>query len=86
MNINEIMKEYAEYKRIKEEAENMLDSLKLAIIAEMGDNETLQGNEHKATFKTVLGSRIDTTAIKKELPEIAKQYTIVTETKRFTFS
>lgn len=86
MNINEIMKEYAEYKRIKEEAENMLDSLKLAIIAEMGDNETLQGNEHKATFKTVLGSRIDTTAIKNELPEIAKQYTIVTETKRFTFS
>ena len=86
MNINELMREYAEYKRIKEEAENMLDSLKLAIIAEMGDNETLQGNEHKATFKTVFGSRIDTTAIKKELPEIAKQYTITTESKRFTFT
>ena len=48
--------------------------------------EVLTGDEHKATFKTVSSSRIDTAALKKGHPDIAAQYTKTTETKRFIFA
>lgn len=88
MNINEIMAELAQYTRLQEEAAAMVDSLKDQIKQYMNDNqlEILTGAEHKATYKAVTSSRIDTTALKKELPQIAAQYTKTTETKRFTFA
>lgn len=86
MNIDNLLKEYAEYKRIYEETAAVLDSLKFEIIQSMNGAETITSNEHKATYKTIVGSRIDTTALKKELPDVAKRYTIETETRRFTFS
>ena len=48
--------------------------------------ETLTGNEHKATYKIVTSSRIDTAALKRNAPDIAERYTKTTETKRFTFA
>lgn len=86
MNIDNLLKEYAEYKRIYEDAGAVLDSLKLEIIQSMNGAETITGNEHKATYKTIKSARIDTTSLKKELPDIAKRYTIETETKRFSFT
>ena len=88
MNINSIMAELAQYTRLQEEAAAMVDSLKDQLKQYMIENgvDTLTGAEHKATYKTVLGSRIDTTALKKDMPEIAAQYTKQTETKRFTFA
>ena len=87
MNINEIMAELAQYTRMAEEIAATVDSLKDAIKKYMEENqlETLTGNEHKATYKTVTSSRIDTTALKKHCPAIAEQYTKTTATKRFTF-
>lgn len=37
-------------------------------------------------YKTVTSSRIDTTALKRNAPDIAEKYTKTTETKRFTFA
>lgn len=48
--------------------------------------DTLTGSEHKASYKTVTSSRIDTSALKKALPEVAAEYTRTTESKRFTFA
>ena len=50
------------------------------------NTDTLTGTEHKATYKAITSSRIDTTALKRELPGVAAQYTRATETRRFTFS
>lgn len=88
MNINEIMAELAQYTRLQEEAAAMVESLKDTVKQYMIDNqlETLTGDEHKASYKTVVSSRIDTTALKKALPEIATEYTKTTESKRFTFA
>lgn len=88
MNINEVMKNLAEYMRIAEETAAIIDSLKDTIKKYMEENqlETLTGNEHKATYKTVTGSRIDTAALKRNAPDIAERYTKTTETKRFTFA
>jgi len=86
-DINEIFAELAQYTRIEEEAAAMVESLKDEIKSRMtaADIDTLTGAEHKATYKSVTSSRIDTTALKKELPEIATKYTKTTQSKRFVF-
>ena len=88
MNINEIMDDLAQYTRMAEEIAATVDGLKDTIKKYMEENqlETLTGNEHKATYKTVTSSRIDTTALKRNAPDIAERYTKTTETKRFTFA
>ena len=88
MDINAIMTELAQYKRLQEDATAMVESLTDTLKQYMTDNrlETLAGTEHKATYKTVTSSRLDTAALKQALPDIAAQYTKTTETKRFTFA
>lgn len=49
------------------------------------ETDIITGSEHKATYKAVQSSRIDTTALKKDMPDIAAQYTKSTNTKRFLF-
>lgn len=55
MNIDQIMKELAEYIRMGEQI-------------------------------AVTSSRIDTSALKRDMPTVAAQYSRTTETRRFTFS
>lgn len=88
MNINEIMRELAQYTRLQEEAAAMVEALKDQLKQYMNENQldTITGAEHKATYKTVTSSRIDTAALKKGHPDIAAAYTKQTETKRFTFA
>ena len=88
VDINAIMAELAQYTRMSEEIAATVDGLKDTIKKYMEENqlETLTGNEHKATYKTVTSSRIDTTALKRNAPDIAEKYTKTTETKRFTFA
>ena len=86
-DINIMFSELAQYTRIMEEATATVDGLKDEIKRYMEDHNTdiLTGNEHKATYKTVTSSRIDTTALKHDMPDIAAQYTKSTNTKRFLF-
>lgn len=88
MNIDSIMKELAEYIRMQEEAAAMVESLKDQLKERMtsAGGESLAGSEHKATYKAITSSRVDTTALKKELPEIAARYTKTTTARRFTFA
>ena len=87
-NIDTIMRELAQYTRLQEETTTIIDGLKdeLKAIMQERNTDTLTGTEHKASYKAVASSRIDTTAIKKELPEVAAKYTRTTETRRFTFT
>ena len=88
MNIDSIMKELAEYIRMQEEAAAMVESLKDQLKERMtaAGVDSLAGSEHKATYKAVISSRIDTTALKKDLPEIAARYTKTTTARRLTFA
>lgn len=87
MNINAIMAELAQYNRMAEEIAATVDSLKDTLKKYMDENglDSIAGNEHKASYKAVTSSRIDTTALKRDLPEIAARYTKTTETRRFLF-
>ena len=88
MNINAIMAELAQYTRMQEEPAAMVESLKDQLKAQMqaAGVDTLAGDEHKATYKAVTSCRVDTTALKKDLPAIAARYTKTAETRRFTFA
>ena len=88
MNVNEIMRSLAEYMRIADETAAIIDGLKDQLKAAMqaSGTDTIVGSEHKASYKTVASSRIDTAALKKAEPETAARYTRTTETKRFTFA
>lgn len=86
-NLNGLMREIAEYSRMAEEIGATLDSLKDSLKKYMDENglDSIAGNEHKASYKAVTSSRIDTTALKRDMPEIAARYTKTTETRRFLF-
>lgn len=86
-NLDKIMKEVAEYTRMAEEIGAKLDSLKDTLKKHMEENglDSIAGSEHKASYKAVTSSRIDTTALKRDMPEIAAKYTKTTETRRFLF-
>lgn len=88
MNLDIIMAELAQYIRMQEEAAAMVESLKGQLKERMtaAGVESLAGSEHKATYKTVTSSRVDTTALKKDLPEIAARYTKTATARRFTFA
>lgn len=88
MDVNAIMTELAQYIRMQEEAAAMVESLKDQLKTQMqaAGVDTLTGDEHKATYKAVTSSRVDTSALKRDLPEIAAQYTKTTTARRFTFA
>lgn len=88
MNIDAIMAELAQYIRMQEEAAAMVESLKDQLKERMtaAGVESLAGSEHTATYKTVTSSRVDTAAIKRDMPEVAARYTKTTTTRRFTFA
>lgn len=88
MNVNEIMAQLAQYNRMAEETAAIIDGLKDQLKSYMTENglETLTGDEHKAIYKAVESSRVDTKALKAELPEIAARYSTTTTTMRFTFA
>lgn len=87
MDINAIMAELAQYNRMAEEIAATVDSLKDILKKHMEENglDSIAGSEHKASYKAVTSSRIDTTALKRDMPEIAAKYTKTTNTRRFLF-
>ncbi len=66
-----------------EEAEHEAEAIKDQIKMTMGEAEELYAGEYKVTWKPVRSVKIDTTALKKALPEIAERFTKETVTRRF---
>lgn len=75
--------EYRENKRLIEELTAMNDSLKADILAIMGSDETHVEGAAKATNKTVVSSRFDSTGFKKVYPDLFTEYSRETCYKRF---
>lgn len=88
MDYNAKMAELAQYKRMLEEVQATVDGWQDEIKLYMMENglETLTGTEHKASYKPISSTRIDTTALKREMPDIAKQYSKTTVSNRFVFA
>ena len=78
------IRELRELQALIEEAQQEADTLRDAIKAYMGEAEELKAGEYRVTWKNVTTARIDTTALKKTLPDIAERFTKETTTRRFT--
>ena len=82
-NMEAKVKELMELRRMKEEIEAEISAAEDEIKSVMGDEETLLAGAFKVDWKTVITSRIDTTALKKMMPEIAERFMKQTTTRRF---
>ena len=91
MSILEIagrVNELRELRRMADEIAAEIDAIQDSIKAHMAAEnvDTLTGTDYKITWKTVTSSRLDTTALKRDQPEIAAKYTKTTNTRRFTIA
>ena len=82
-NMEAKVKELMELKRMREELDTEIANIEDEIKQAMGSEETLIAGAFKVDWKTVITSRIDTTALKKALPEIAERFMKQTTTRRF---
>lgn len=88
MSINELdmkVKELRELRRMAEELQAEIDAAQDVIKAHMDSQgvDTLAGTDWKVTWKPVTSSRMDTTALKKALPEIAERFMKSVTSRRF---
>lgn len=75
--------EYRENKRLIEELQAMNDSIKSDILVIMGNDEMHVEGAAKATNKTIVSSRFDSSGFKKEYPDLFTEYSRKTSYKRF---
>lgn len=86
MSNNEIaakIRELRELQALIEEAEAAAEAIKDEIKAVMGEEEELHAGEYKVTWKSVTSTKLDTTALKKALPEVAARFSKETTARRF---
>ena len=68
----------------KVEAEALRDAIKQEMLSR--DVDTLEVGQYIVRYTAVLSQRLDTTALKRALPEICKAYTKQVSSRRFTIS
>lgn len=77
--------ELQELKRMQEELQAEIDSLTDAIKAHMTEAQvdTLTAGAWKVSYKAVTSNRLDSSAFKKAMPELAERFMKTTTTHRF---
>ena len=78
-------KEYRELQAMIKELEAEAEAVKATITAELDAQgvDTLQADIFTISWTVYTSQRVDTTALKKELPDIAARFTKATEARRF---
>ena len=85
-NLTPKITELLELKRMRDELDAEIQAAEDEIKAVMGDEDTLLAGPFKVTWKTITSSRLDSTALKKVLPEIAARFMKQTTTRRFSIN
>ena len=91
MATNELITKLNELTELRKMAEDLnaeIEAIQEAIKAHMteADTDTLTAGQYKVSWKPVTSTRIDTTALKKAMPEIAEQFTKQTKSRRFAIN
>ena len=87
MSINELESKCRELRQLQaliDEAQAEAEALRDAIKAAMGSQEAVQAGEYRITWKPVTSSRLDATALRNALPDVAERFTRTTTVRRFT--
>ena len=85
-NLETKVKELMELRRMKEELDAEIEAAEDEIKKVMGDEEILLAGAFKVSWKTFTSSRLDTTALKKALPDIAARFMKQTTARRFSIN
>lgn len=85
MNMNERVRELRELRQMANELAAEIEAIESEVKAEMSARnvDTLTGTDWRITWKSVTSSRLDTAALKRELPELAERFTRQTTVRRF---
>lgn len=85
-NLDSQIHELRELRRMADELATAIDTIQDAIKAEMtaAGVDVLTGSDWKAVWKPIITSRIDTSALKKALPDLAAQFTKTRTVRRFS--
>ena len=85
-NLDSQIHELRELRRMADELTAAIDTIQDAIKAEMtaAGVDVLTGSDWKAVWKPITTSRIDTSALKKALPDLAAQFTKTSTVRRFS--
>ena len=91
MSVNEIISKVRELKELEAfiaEAQAEAEAIKDTLKAQMNEQNTdeLTIDVYKVRYTTVTSERIDTTAFKKAMPDLAKQFTKTSITRRFSIA
>ena len=80
------LNELSELRRMAEELNAEIEGVQDAIKAHMteADTDTITAGAFRVTWKAVTSTRIDTAALRKELPEVWQEYGKTTTTRRFS--
>ena len=80
-----IVRDLKELRLMAEQLDAEISVLEAAIKAHMEEHglDTLTTTDVKITWKAITSTRIDTTALKKEFPEVVAMYTRQTTSRRF---
>lgn len=89
MATNEIiskLNELAELRKMAEDLNAEIESIQNEIKAHMTaeETDTITAGQYKVSWKTITSTRIDTTALRKDLPEIWQEYGKTSTTRRFS--
>ena len=85
-NLTPKITELMELKRMRDELDAEIQAAEDEIKQAMGDDDTLLAGPFKVTWKAVTSSRLDSTALKKALPEIAARFMKQTTIRRFSIN
>lgn len=85
-NLEPKVRELLELRRLRKELDAEITAAEDAIKAVMGEDETLTAGVFKVSWKAVTSSRLDSTALKKTMPEIAARFMKQTTTRRFSIN
>ena len=88
IELNSKIKELRSLRRMADELAGEIEALQDSIKAKISARnvDTLTGADWKVTWKAVTSNRLDSTALKKELPDIATRYTKASVSRRFTLA
>lgn len=77
------IRELRQLQSLIDEAQAEAESIKDAIKAHMGRQEILRAGEYTVTWKSIKSARMDATALRKALPDVAARFMVETTTRRF---
>ena len=78
------VQELMELRRMAEELQSEIDALQEAVKDFMGSEESMIAGAFKVSYKSVTSSRLDSSALKRELPDVAARFMKQTTIRRFT--